>query len=491
MSELSNQSIKRSLQEHQLILNAAGEGIYGLDQNGHATFVNKSSIDMLGWSMEDLKGKPLHDHHHHTRANGTAYPVEECHIYAALKDGKVHREENEVFWTKDGRAIPVEYVCTPIIENGEITGAVVVFNDITERKESEAKINAAFEEINELKRELEKERDYLREEVNTSLRFGEIIGNSPALNRMLAQLDAVAATNTNVLIFGESGTGKELVARALHNKSSRADKPLVKVNCASIPQELFESEFFGHVKGSFTGAHRDRIGRFELANNGTLFLDEVGEVPIALQSKLLRALQEKEFERIGDEKTLKVDVRIISATNRDLKAEISAGNFREDLYYRLGVFPVEVPPLRERREDIIPLAIHFLNQQCRELGREPLKLRRAQSQALEKYPWPGNIRELQHVIARSVILSKENKLKLDPDLFKNDSSQPGIDSNEITSNNFMTAREFRLLEKKNITAALESSQWKVSGKGGAAELLGIKPTTLAHKIKTFGIKRYK
>jgi PAS domain S-box-containing protein len=489
MSDITEKSIKRALLEHQLILNAAGEGIYGIDQNGHVTFINQSSIDLLGWSMEDLKGKQLHERHHHTRADGTPYPVEECHIFASLKDGKVHREENEVFWTKDGNSIPVEYISTPIIENGEITGAVVVFNDITERKEAESKISEAFDKINELKLELERERDYLREEVNTSLRFGEFVGNSPALNRMLAQLDAVAVTNTNVLILGESGTGKELVARAVHSKSNRAENPLVKVNCASIPQELFESEFFGHVKGSFTGAHRDRVGRFELANKGSLFLDEVGEVPNELQSKLLRALQEKEFERIGDEKTISVDVRIISATNRDLKAEISSGNFREDLYYRLGVFPIEVPPLRERREDIIPLAIHFLNQHCKELGREPLKLKRTQSTALEKYDWPGNIRELQHIIARSVILSKSNKLILDPSLFNNDKSQFDVNDAEVTSNSFMTAEEFRLLEKKNITAALISSQWKVSGKDGAAEILGIKPTTLAHKIKTLNIKK--
>ena len=439
MSSQPKESIKRALLAHQLILNAAGEGIYGLDQNGHVTFINQASIDILGWSMTEQQKKKLHDHHHHTKVDGSPYPVEECHIYASLKDGKVHREEHEVFWTKDGNSIPVEYVSTPIIENGVITGAVVVFNDITERKEAEAKISEAFNKINELKLELEKERDYLREEVTTSLNFGEIVGNSPALNRMLAQLDAVAATNTNVLILGESGTGKELVARAVHSKSNRADNPLVKVNCASIPQELFESEFFGHVKGSFTGAHRDRVGRFELANKGTLFLDEVGEVPIELQSKLLRALQEKEFERIGDEKTVSVDVRIIAATNRDLKAEILSGNFREDLYYRLGVFPIEVPPLRERREDIIPLAIHFLNQHCKELGREPLKLKRTQSKALEKYDWPGNIRELQHIIARSVILSKNNKLTLDPSLLNNDTYLVDVSDDEITPNNFMTA----------------------------------------------------
>ena len=476
---------------NELILNAAGEGIYGIDKNGRGTFVNRSAVDILGWDLEDFKKTNSHDCHHHTKIDGSPYPKEECPIYHALKDGKVHRCDNEVFWSKDGTSVPVEYISTPIIQKGEIIGAVIVFSDITERKNAEKKLNNAFNEIKLLKDELEKERDYLREEYEVSLKFGEIIGESSALQKMLVQIEAVASTPANVLIFGESGTGKELTARAIHSRSERSESSLIKVNCASIPRELFESEFFGHVKGSFTGAHRDRVGRFELADGGTLFLDEVGEIPLELQSKLLRVLQEKEFERIGDEKTKKVDVRILAATNRDLKKEVEKGNFREDLFFRLSVFPIEVPPLRNRREDIVPLAIHFLEKSCNEMSRDMLKLNREQGKLLENYRWPGNIRELQHVIARAAILSTSSKLQLDPTLFQ--SSTTTKKSTKSVENlpdaEFLTAEEFKQREKENIIAALQHSDWRVSGKGGAAELLGIKPTTLSHQMKTLKIKK--
>lgn len=478
--------------KNELILNAAGEGIYGLDVKGRATFVNQSAIDILGWELRDFVGKYVHDCHHHSKPDGSPYPREDCPIYAALKDGKVHREENEVFWTKEGNAIPVEYVSTPIIEDEKIVGAVVVFNDIRKRKKAEKELRDAFKEISILKDALERERDYLSEELEVTLKFGEIVGESTALQRMLVQIEAVASTPANVLIFGESGTGKELTARAIHSRSERAQSALIKVNCASIPKELFESEFFGHVKGSFTGAHRDRVGRFELADNGTLFLDEIGEIPLDLQSKLLRVLQENEFERIGDEKTKRVDVRIVAATNRDLKKEVEAGRFREDLFYRLSVFPIEVPPLRERREDIVPLALHFLDKACKDIGRGALKLTREQGRLLENYHWPGNIRELQHVIARAVILSTGKKLQLDPALFQSETittkkSTKAIEA--LPEAKFLTSEEFKQREKENIIAALQQSNWQVSGKGGAAELLDIKPTTLAHQMKKLNIKK--
>jgi len=492
IKDQSEQDSARTLLEHKLILHAAGEGIYGLDTKGCATFVNQSAIDILGWELKDFIGKYVHDCHHHSKPDGSPYPQEECPIYAALKDGKVHRVDNEVFWTKDGNAIPVEYISTPIIDNNEIVGAVVVFSDISERKKAALELQHAFEKINQLNEALEKERDYLREEFEVALNFGEIVGESPALQRMLVQIEAVASTPANVLIYGESGTGKELTARAIHDRSDRAQKPLIKVNCGSIPKELFESEFFGHVKGSFTGAHRDRVGRFELADGGTLFLDEIGEIPLDQQSKLLRALQEKEFERIGDEKTKKVDVRIIAATNRDLKAEVEAGRFREDLFYRLSVFPLEVPPLRERREDIVPLALHFLELTCTDMGRCSLNLTREQGKLLENYHWPGNIRELQHVIARAAILSTSKKLQLDPAQLQSEAIQSVRDTKSIEAlpkSKFVDAKEFKQLEKDNIIAALQHSNWRVSGKGGAAELLDIKPTTLAHQMKKLKIQR--
>ena len=282
-----NTDLERALDElrhlrtmHELILNAAGEGIYGLDSEGKATFGNAATMEILGWNPEEVIGKRSHDIHHHSHPDGSPYPHTECPIYAALQDGEVHRVDDEVFWHVDGSPVPVEYTSTPIRQDGKIQGAVVVFRDITERKEIERQREAAFQEIKQLKEQLEQERDYLRDEIKTGSDFGEIIGNSPALQRTMAQIDAVAATPANVLILGESGVGKEMVARAIHDKSARANNALVKVNCASIPKELFESEFFGHVKGAFTGAHRDRVGRLQLADGGTVFLDEVGEIHV-------------------------------------------------------------------------------------------------------------------------------------------------------------------------------------------------------------------
>ena len=485
------QRLRRLERERGSILEAAGEGIYGLDQDGCATFVNETAMSLLGWTIEDCAGCAVHDLHHHSHPDGSPYAREDCPIYAALKDGAVHRVDNEVFWHKDGHSIPVEYTSTPIKVDGEIQGAVVVFRDISERKRAEGELRNAFEQIAELKDALERERDYLREEVRVSRNFGDIIGESAALRQVLGQIEAVAATPANVLILGESGTGKELVAHAIHKNSRRADGPLIKVNCPSIPKELFESEFFGHVKGSFTGAHRDRVGRFQLADGGTLFLDEVGEIPIDLQGKLLRALQEREFERVGDDETRHVDVRVVAATNRDLREEAQAGRFRQDLYYRLSVFPIEVPPLRERREDILPLATHFAARVSRELGIEPPSFTRGHAQQLETYPWPGNIRELQNVVERALILSINGPLRFDLD--KSDES-PGFSTpiSSLTGDEtqaYLTDAQFREQERQNLTAALEHAGWRVSGPGGAAELLGLKPTTLTHRMKTFGVRR--
>ncbi|MEQ9561283.1 MAG: sigma 54-interacting transcriptional regulator, partial [Woeseiaceae bacterium] len=325
---------------YQAILDSAGEGIYGLDRNGRVTFGNRAATEILGWKSDEVLGQQGHDVHHHSHADRSTYPAEECPIYATLKDGEIHRVDDEVFWSSNGKPVPVEYTSTPVLKDGRPDGAVIVFRDISKRKALETQQRGDFEEIKRLKELLEQERDYLRDEVNVTHHFGEIIGKSRALARTLTQLESVAPTSTNVVILGESGVGKEMIARAIHALSLRADKPLVKVNCASIPKDLFESEFFGHVKGSFTGAHRDRIGRLQLADGGTLFLDEVGEIPLSQQGKLLRALQEYEFERVGDDKTTKVDVRVVAATNRNLRDEVKAGRFREDLYYRLSVFPV-------------------------------------------------------------------------------------------------------------------------------------------------------
>jgi len=477
--------------QHQLILDAAGEGVYGLDCNGRTTFGNKAAKNILGWELEDIRGRAAHEVHHHSHLDGSKYLREDCPIYAALKDGEVHRVDDEVFWHTDGSAVPVEYISTPIWQDGKLNGAVVIFRDISERKKLERQREAAYTEIKDLKEQLEQERDYLRDEININANFGEIIGNSQALKRTLSQIEAVAQTPVSVLILGESGVGKEMIARAIHTKSDRVDKPLVKVNCASIPKDLFESEFFGHVRGAYTGAHQDRIGRLQLADGGTLFLDEVGEIPMSQQGKLLRALQEGEFERVGEDKTQKVDVRVVAATNRDLMGEIKAGRFPEDLYYRLSVFPVEVPPLRDRIDDVALLATHFLQLICRELGREPPRMTQQQVSALKQQAWPGNIRELKNVIERAVISSTGERLKLDiavpatPTEDRSSAGLPAVDSAE-----FVTIAEFKELEKANITAALRHADWKVWGPEGAADLLGIKPSTLAYQMKMLGIVKH-
>ena len=485
--------LKRLQSENQLILDAAGEGIYGLNCQGEATFVNAAAVDILGWQEKDILGKPIHDIHHHSHPDGSHYPREECPIYAALNDGEIHRVDNEVFWSVEGQPVPVEYTSTPIWQDEKLAGAVVVFRDVSERKKMELQREKDFEEIKFLKEQLENERDYLRDEINVTINYGEIIGESQALKRTLAQIEAVAKTPTSVLILGESGVGKEMIARAIHSNSERDQSPLVKVNCASIPKDLFESEFFGHVKGSFTGAHRDRVGRMELANGGSLFLDEVGEIPLDLQGKLLRALQEQEFERVGDEKTLKVDVRIIAATNKILMEEVKAGRFREDLYYRLSVFPIEVPPLRERVSDIAPLAQHFLNCICQEQGRERLSVSKSQANKLAKHQWPGNIRELKNVMERAVIMSPGQRLQLDlamPSVVPVSRASSEDHTLEVVlEGGFETDQEFRELEKQNLLKVLEETRWRISGTDGAAELLGLKASTLAYKIKTFGLEK--
>jgi len=475
---------------HQLILDAAGEGIYGLDSEGRITFGNSASTEILGWHVGDVRGQRAHEVHHHSRADGSSYPREDCPIYAAITEGKVHRVDTEVFWHTNGSAIPVEYTSTPIMKDGKPNGAVVIFRDVSKRREIERQREEAYEEIKALTEQLEQERDYLRDEINITVNFGEIIGESQALKRALAQIEAVARTPASVLILGESGVGKEMIARAIHMKSDRVDKPLVKVNCASIPKDLFESEFFGHVRGAFTGAHQDRAGRLQLADGGTLFLDEVGEIPMSQQGKLLRALEEGEFERVGDDKTMKVDVRVVAATNRNLMDEIKAGRFREDLFYRLSVFPLEVPPLRDRLDDVAPLAAHFLQAICRELGQEPLRMTQSQLSLLKRQDWPGNIRELKNVIERAVISATGGRLRLDLALPNSPAEKrPSTKASAEEPPEFVTVAEFRELEKANVTAALQHAGWKVWGPDGAAELLGVKPSTLAYQIKALGIEK--
>jgi transcriptional regulator with GAF, ATPase, and Fis domain len=379
----------------------------------------------------------------------------------------------------------VEYVSTPIWENLKLRGAVVVFRDISERKQAE-------EEIQCLRRQLELENAYLHEEVLEAKAYGEIVGSSPALEGILRQIDMVGPTDASVLITGESGTGKELVAREIHNRSARKQRTMIKVNCASIPKELYESEFFGHVKGAFTGAIKDRAGRFQLADGGTLFLDEIGEVPLDLQSKLLRVLQEGTYERIGDEKTLKTDVRIVAATNRNLKEEVLAKRFREDLFYRLNVFPIEVPPLRHRIEDIPSLATRFLNQAASKLNLPLPQFTKANMIELQSYDWPGNVRELQNVIERAVITSRSGKLAFNLTEGANANGRRAKEERRRASDAekpVLTEDEMKQRDRENLLNALHQSGWKITGVGGAAEILAMKPTTLHSKIKKLGLQK--
>jgi transcriptional regulator with GAF, ATPase, and Fis domain len=320
-------------------------------------------------------------------------------------------------------------------------------------------------------------------------RFQEILGNSPALRDVLQDVELVAPLDATVLILGETGTGKELIARAIHDRSRRRDKPLVRVNCTSISKELFESEFFGYAKGAFTGAIRDRAGRFEVAAGGTLFLDEVGEIPLELQSKLLRVLQEKSYERVGEERTRHTDVRIVAATNRDLEKEAAAGHFREDLYYRLNVFPVKVAALRERKADIPLLATHFVELAAKELGWPKSRLTPTGIETLQSYDWPGNIRELRNVIERAVILARGGALEFD---FPGNGSDPTsferIDVNRPELE-YVTEPEIRRRERENLFAVLRKTGWKIKGANGAAELLGVKPSTLIARIARMGLKK--
>jgi PAS domain S-box-containing protein len=479
--------------ENQLILGAAGEGIYGVNSDGVTTFVNPAAERMLGWTAEELVGKEIHSIIHHSHINGDPYHAEHCPIYNAFREGIVRRVDDEVFWRSDGKPIRVEYTSTPIRDHGLVIGAVIVFRDITERKIAEEKLHAALAEVDRLRERLELENAYLQEEILSTNNHHEIIGQSEAINSALKQIDLVAPTDANVLITGESGTGKELIARAIHQASHRRDRVLVRVNCAAIPHELFESEFFGHVRGAFTGAVRDRVGRFELADGGTLFLDEVGEIPLELQGKLLRVLQDQKFERIGEERTREVNVRLLAATNRDLKEEVRLGRFREDLYFRLNVFPIECRPLRERPDDIPPLATHFLRNICQRLNIPQLTLTNGQVRSLMKYDWPGNARELENIIERAAILARDGKLNFDlPEPNRRETDPGNADPARDQINHasaILTEDDRRKREYDNIIRALETTRGRIFGPDGAAALLNVKPTTLASRIKKLRIDR--
>lgn len=366
-----------------------------------------------------------------------------------------------------------------IYEKGEPTLFIGTLQDITKEKNAELELKNSYKEIEQLKNKLESENVSLKEEISLSFNYENLVYASAEISDVLTQVEQVATTKATVLILGETGTGKELIARAIHNTSPRKNGPLIRVNCAAIPAELLESELFGHVKGSFTGAVKDRIGKFQLADKGTLFLDEIGELPLELQPKLLRAIQEGEIEPIGSSKIIKLDLRIIAATNRELDKEVKANRFRQDLFFRLNVFPITVPPLRDRIEDIPVLVDYFLEKFCKKYQKKINSISKHALQQMKVYQWPGNVRELENVVERAVIIVDNDKtillefdFKTEPHLEKSNNSKMSLD--EIQSN--------------HIIKMLNLTNWKISGQDGAAELLGLKVSTLRDRMSKLGIK---
>src|SRR5580704_6531662 len=435
-------------------------------------------------------------------------PIDEDVSGVVFRTGKVwcgSVQEARRLGMKDTAQAEVGTVCIlPLVSRGRVRGTfgVVKYEDNAFAGDIEfltqignqvaiAVENAcAFGKIRELKDQLSKEKLYLEDEIRTEMNFAQMIGNSASLRRVLKHVETVAPTDSTVLIFGETGTGKELIARAIHDLSPRRSKPFVKLNCAAIPTGLLESELFGHERGAFTGAIAQRIGRFEVANGGTIFLDEIGEIPFELQTKLLRVLQEREFERLGSSRTLRTDARLIAATNRDLEAMVSEQKFRSDLFFRLNVFPVHVPPLRERQGDIPLLVRHFTQQFSRRMKKVIDTIPSLTMDALCRYPWPGNIRELQNVIERAVIISTGPSLRMDVGDLK--FPKTGLVSEKPASlkpTNGALHSALEETERQQILKALKQSNWIVAGPNGAAALLGMNRSTLQVRIRKLGISR--
>lgn len=463
---------------YQRILEAMSEGVYGLNAAGHATFVNPAAERLTGWSQAEIEGQSIHRFHHHSHVDGRHYPQEDCPIYQTLQTGITAYSDQEVFWRKDGSWFPVEYSSTAIIDNGVITGAVVVFKDISERLQHQRSLQAALDQVGQLQRQLQAENQYLQQELRDQQGESELLGQSDGMLQLQHSIRQVAPTPSCVLILGESGSGKELVARSLHQQSPRAAKPMVRVNCGAMAENLLESELFGHERGAFTGAHQRRIGRFEQADGSTLFLDEIGELSAAAQVKLLRVLQEGEIQRLGSQHTIKVDVRIIAATHRDLAAMVQSGQFRSDLYFRLNVFPLHVPPLRERQADIPLLATHLLQRLASRLNRKAPALQPAQLRQLMNHPWPGNVRELANVLEHGLILSND---QLQLPLLQSMTSLQDHNGQETKPLPLQEA------EKQHILRALNYCGGMIGGDKGTARLLGLPVSTLRSRMKKLGL----
>lgn len=451
-------------------LDNASNMVIWTNEKADLLYFNKTVISTLGYSRKELAQMKIYDiNKQFDKVNWKKY-------WANLKENKSIVFEGQ-HYHKDGQIIPVKISTNYVELNGQEFSCGII-QDITEWKRKEVELATAYQELRIIKEQFELENIYLKEEIRQDHDFNEIISQSDNYTEVLSQIQQVAATDATVLITGETGTGKELLVRALHRISTRANKSLIKINCAVLPPNLIESELFGHEKGAFTGAIQKKIGRFELAHEGTIFLDEIGELPLDLQAKLLRVLQEGEFERLGGTKTISVNTRVIAATNRNLPEQIRKNKFREDLFYRLNVFPIHNIPLRERREDI-PLLIHFFMRKYGErLGRKFLKINPSFLESLMKYDFPGNIRELENFIERAVIISTPPELKLE--------NWAEEQENKPFYNGFKT---FDQMQYDHIMKALRQANWKVSGKFGAAELLDLNPKTLESKMRKLKISR--
>jgi PAS domain S-box-containing protein len=485
----SEEALKISETRYRRLFESAQDGILILDaETGQISDVNAFLVEMLGYSHEDFLGKKLWEIglFKNIEASKAAFLELQSKGYVRYKDLPLE--------TKDGQPIAVEFVSNVYLVNHH---KVIQCNirDITERKliaealqqahnelerrveERTVELRTALSEIKTMKDQLEAENIYFRQEIKMKHQFGHILGQSDGLKYVLYRAEQVAPTNTTVLILGETGTGKELIAAAIHNMSPRKDRLLITVNCAALPANLIESELFGREKGAFTGADTRQVGRFEVANGSTLCLDEIGELPLEAQAKLLRAIQHNEFERLGSSHTIKVDARIVATTNRNLEEEVRKGRFRQDLYYRLNVFPITVPPLRQRKEDIPLLVQAFIERYSRKLGKQITSIQKETMKALEDYPWPGNVRELESVLERAVILCSGPVLQLADKL--------EISSLPLSS----TVRTLEETERNQILKTLSETRWRIEGKDGAAAILGLHPSTLRARMHKLGILR--
>jgi formate hydrogenlyase transcriptional activator len=485
----TEEALKISETRYRRLFETAQDGILILDADtGRICDVNPFLVEMLGYAHEDFLGKKLWE-------IGALRDIEASKAaFAELQSKGYVRYKDLPLETKDGRQVAVEFVSNVYLVNHKKVIQCNIRN-VTERKraaealrkahdelerrveERTVELRTALSEIKTLKDQLEVENIYFRQEIEKKHQFDHIIGQSDGLKYVLYRVEQVAPTNTTVLILGETGTGKELIAAAIHDMSPCKDRPLITVNCAALPTNLMESELFGREKGAFTGADTRQVGRFEVAHGSTLCLDEIGELPLEVQAKLLRAIQSNEFERLGSSQTIKVDVRIVATTNRNLEEEVRKGRFRQDLYYRLNVFPITVPPLRQRKEDIPLMVQVFIERYSRRLGKQITSIQKETMKELQDYPWPGNVRELESVIERAVILCPGPVLQL-------------ADKLEILSPPLSSSmRTLEEMERKQILKILSETQWRIEGKDGAAAILGLHPSTLRARMHKLGIVR--